>query len=211
MKNVKTLKAVKVLEGVSAFRPYSREVCDGSAKLEWVSTDKECSIPRLHFSWIPEYWIWDVTDQEAQALAAARGFKIETSRAMNGEPEGKFVRAMGSKPVHRWFMNFRRYAWSSTDDEEGLAGYGSGQTYANGPVLLGMDTSEEFVLRDAFVVSAKELMDELPYAFQCFEVEGVLSRLYYEGLEHLKKNGSPFTKPNRGRSYGHIPQIVIHD
>jgi len=112
------------------------------------------SLPAIHFQWVEKHFI----PLEGEVLEYVKTMWPDAITE-SGDETYCWAMEMSSRETdkvtiqHRWFMNFRRYGWCSTDAPDGKYGYGGGITYANGiHAGLTCETPEQ-VIRDTMVHS----------------------------------------------------------
>lgn len=182
-----------------------------TAKLEVVCSSEGRDIPRVHYSWTPEFLITTGDEEEAKAMAAA-GFEMEHHKNEH-QPEHSYWSVsvqLKDRVRHLWFMNFRRYGWAWTDEPDGEAGYCSGHTYANGTAIAGLATTPEEVIRDSLVVAWTKLQEkhELPNVFFCREAEAVLKFLLDDAIANMTEHAR--NRHNSGAAVFFLPAMSIN-
>lgn len=203
------IDVLDVLSRPDLFTPCAYNTYEQTAKVELVQT-KDCNIPRLHFTWVPEYHIYSLDKETMEKLVAA-GFTCETQYKNFGDesPDRWSCFVQGKKEQHLWFMNFRRYGWSWTSDEDGEYGYCDGHVYANGTAVAFLARTPEDVIRDSLVQSWTQLKSSgaLPPVFFSQEVEAALRWLFDDAVS----NRTEYARPthNSGPAVSWLPAMRV--
>jgi hypothetical protein len=181
-----------------------------TAKMEVVCSEGGRDIPRVHYTWTPEFLI-TTNAEEAKALES-HGFKPEyrENKFTPAESYWSLTVQLKDKVRHLWFMNFRRYGWSWTDEEAGENGYCAGHTYANGTAIAGLATTPSEVIRDSLVVSWATLKarHELPTVFLCREAEAVLKFLLDDAIANMSEHAHG--RRDNGAAVSFLPEMSIN-
>lgn len=165
------------------------------------TTEDSQHLPQLHLTFRPNHFVM-LTKEEA-VEARKLGYTVEESSqsaASDGRPF--FCYAQEKAVRHLWFMNFRRYAWSWTEDSTGEYGYGRGVTYANGPAISHLADSPAEKIRDAMVHAWSEALGRglLPEYFDDAEVHALLRWMLDDAIAHATVH-STVRPPYKGFGY----------
>lgn len=140
-----------------------------------------CGIPALTFEWTPEHFVSIDTEVDAFRVADL-GYHVVRSSGSNSW----HTYARKTHRESRTFMNFRRYAWSWTEDPTGQHGYSRGPCYANGHIWGGLATTPEEVVRLTAVEAITGFSRELPPYFWTREVQQLLAELVQDGVRNAR-------------------------
>lgn len=170
-------QTVNVINTPGAFEPSSIGAYEATCKVELLKGE----LPRVHFSWRQEVFLFTEVEAEAGELIAL-GFPMKGEVGHSGQKSWCGY-ALAKPTSHLTFCNFRRYGWSWTPDCFGEHGYCSGPVYANGRSFYSSTPVE--VVRDSFIEAWTEMRSELPSCFFTKEVYELLQWLLQDALEHI--------------------------
>lgn len=180
----------------------SSDLDSSSAELDLEQEDP----PLLRFSWRPVYSFYGISPTVAVAWQNA-GFAVEPTKEC-----GLCLRVSPKELRVITFCNFRRYAWSWTEDPTAEQGYAFGVCYANDELPIHpLATSPELVIRDSLIASwerlkAAEARNGFVSLFDTRPVHGLLERLYADAVKHRTRFSTP--AQNRRTYTFHAPKVV---